>query len=148
MRYLYTLYLINTILDINLSSLSIVEIGGGYGGMYITIIINQPTPNYKIYDLPEVQMLQKKYISQYQYLPVFVDGMREADKHDLLISLCAWGELDKEAKEEYAEKVISKAKHFFICSNYNIEEDKLILGKYFDNINYYEDELVKNVLWA
>lgn len=151
-RYLYTIFLINKIFKIEVySNRSIVEIGGGYGGMRMAcdLIHEYNILSYKIYDLPEVKQLQKRYLRQYSLEEdtEFANGIEESEPHDLLISWCAWSELDKATKEEYAEKVISKAKHFFICSNYNLPEDKEILSKYFSDINEYSDELVMGVLW-
>lgn len=145
-RYIYTSYLINKLIGFS-ECLKLIEIGAGYGGQCEILMSFGLVDDYTIYDLPEVQQLQQRYLGQQAINPVFINHISEAPQHDLCLSWCAWAELDRPTKELYAEKVISKAKHFFICSNYNSIEDKEILSKYFTDINEYSDELVMGVLW-
>lgn len=168
-RYMYTLSLMENLIGFHDS---IIEIGGGYGGMYEVIkdewfkdkyeiaeyddtdenksedeLLLWP---YTIYDLPEVVSLQKRYLT-YRKIPhpSFRTNLKcQAPPADLCLSWCAWSELSYDLRVEYAEKVISKCDHFFICSNYNKQEDLEILSKYFTGIKEYNDELVQNVIYA
>lgn len=127
---------------------SIVEIGGGYGGLiYAFDRYLHRERYYTIYDLPEVQKLQARYLKDFGIKPIFPDGIPEAPEHDLLISWCAWSELDLTTRKEYFEKVISKAKRFIICSNYNFYEDMGIITSYGILPKVYSDELYSNIIY-
>src|SRR5712692_3760421 len=62
-RYFYTYWLIEQLIG-PLDKKDIVEIGGGYGGQCKAIYIACEPNSYLIYDLPEVQMLQDKYLTE------------------------------------------------------------------------------------
>jgi len=150
-RYLYTLHLADKLhIPISSAQGTIVEIGAGYGG-FREIIHKCYGSNYPyiIYDLPEVQMLQKRYLGQWGIEAVYMNGIEPLTQEvDTCISWCGWSELHKEAKQEYIDKVICKAKHIFICSNYNMEEDKTLLKPYFPNLKEYSDDLVAGLLYC
>lgn len=147
-RYIYTFRLMKRLFrPWSFSGKNIVEIGAGYGGQCRIIVEFAPPRQYAIFDLPEVKELQTKYLLKHNIGGYFPD-IKDFDWANLCISWCAWSELSRELREEYAEKVISKCDHFFICSNYNKEEDKEILSKYFPNIKEYSDDLVENVIYA
>lgn len=155
-RYVYTLMLIEQLIGV---TSSIIEIGGGYGGMCEVISCeaglddcaeDETNDQYTIYDLPEVIGLQKRYLADREIaMPNFMTSLKDpAPPADLCLSWCAWSELDKPLRVEYAFKVISQCKHFFICSNYNKAEDMEILQKYWPiKIKEYDDELVTNVIY-
>lgn len=145
-RYWYTVDLIERLIGIMRGV--VVEIGGGYGGMCRVISERWELDDYIIYDLPEVTLLQKRYLKQYgvDFSPAQVSDQTYGVR--LCISWCAWSELSYDLRVEYAEKVISRCDHFFICSNYNKKEDLEILSKYFTGIKEYSDELVQNVIYV
>lgn len=148
-RYAYTLHLIETMVPSIYDLQKIVEIGGGYGGMCRVIRENGGLHQYTIFDLPEVVELQQRYLAQYEIFPTLLtDIPSHYSGADLCISWCAWSELSYDLRVEYSEKVISKCQHFFICSNYNKEEDREILARFFPDIKEYSDELVQSVLYA
>lgn len=127
---------------------SIIEIGGGYGGLiYAFDRYLGRERQYAIYDLPQVQKLQARYLKDFGITPIFPEGIPEAPKHDLLISWCAWSELDLSTRKEYVEKVISKADRFIICSNYNFYEDMGILASFGIQPKVYSDELYSNIIY-
>lgn len=160
-RYWYIWHLIETNLPgwndwIEYNRSHIIEIGGGYGGQ-AEVISRITNGHYTIIDLPEVVELQKKYLLSRSIADVkfSIDTQTilypdQSTKRypNLCISWCAWSELSRELREEYAEKVISKCDHLFICSNYNKQEDLEILSKYFTGIKEYSDELVQNVIYV
>lgn len=147
-RYKYTLHLIETLLSPKiLWESSIIEIGGGYGGQCKVIDEGYPYARFTIFDLPEVAELQKRFLDPEGVSFEHYDRPVVIEPATICISWCAWSELSRELREEYAEKVISKCDHFFICSNYNKQEDLEILSKYFTGIKEYSDELVQNVIY-
>lgn len=145
-RYWYTAGLIKDLIGY---PNSIIEIGGGYGGMCEIVSSEFELNEYIIYDLPEVIELQKRYLkSRHIDLPEFKTDISEFSYcANLCLSWCAWSELSLSMRKEYAFRVISQCKHFFICSNYNKAEDLEILSKYFTGIKEYDDELVTNVIY-
>lgn len=145
-RYWYTANLIELLIGIMRGV--VVEIGGGYGGMCRVITERWELDDYIIYDLPEVLELQQRYLIEHGCSASYCERGGQFDEARLCISWCAWSELSRELREEYAEKVISKCDHFFICSNYNKQEDLEILSKYFTGIKEYDDELVQNVIYV
>lgn len=148
-RYWYTVELIERLIGRFNRDASIVEIGGGYGGMCRILKDKWVTKRYTIFDLSEVCGLQSKYLSQYDESAIWYFAPWAMDKWgNLCISWCAWSELSYDLRVEYTEKVISKCDHFFICSNYNKAEDLEILSKHFTGIKEYNDELVQNVIYA
>lgn len=146
-RYYYTTILIYKLLT-RIPSSNIIEIGGGYGGQCRIIEgLAYGFKSYTIYDLPQVQKLQARYLKDFNIQPIFPAGIPEAPKHDLLISWCAWSELDFKTRTEYVEKVISKADRFIICSNYNFYEDMGILASFGILPKVYSDELYSNIIY-
>lgn len=145
-RYWYTADLIERLIGVMRGL--VVEIGGGYDGMCRVISERWELDDYSIYDLPEVMELQRRYLKEYGCNASFCEPAQPFYGARLCLSWCAWSELSYDLRVEYAEKVISKCDHFFICSNYNKAEDLEILSKYFTGIKEYNDELVQNVIYA
>lgn len=142
LSYLYKLYG-------NLNNKKIVEIGGGYGGQY-KIIRDAFTPKeYIIYDLDEALELQTKFILHfYNTVPTIARAsiIPVLDQADLVISWCGWSELDLFTRVKYKDRVIRKADHFFICSNYNFDEDyELLQG--IGPVKVYKDEFNTNIIY-
>lgn len=146
-RYIYTKILAEKLFGESIMGVNVVEIGGGYGGQCAIIHDDRWLKSYTIYDLPQVQKLQARYLKDFNIRPIFPEGMPEAPKHDLLISWCAWSELDLKTRIEYAEKVISKSDRFIICSNYNFYEDMGILASFGILPKVYSDDLYSNILY-
>jgi len=126
--------------------MKIVEIGGGYGGLCKIIHDLVGFKEYVMYDLPEVQQLQDRFLRHFGIKVTYAAGMEELKSADLVISWCAWSELDFETRKEYVEKVISKSKKVFICANYNVNEDLALLQPS-GEIETYGDELCHNILY-
>lgn len=146
-RYKYTKILAEKLFGSPMMGVNIVEIGGGYGGQCATIHDDRWIKSYTIYDLPQVQKLQARYLKDFNIQPIFPDGIPEAPKHDILISWCAWSELDFKTRIQYVEKVISKADRFIISSNYNFYEDMGILASFGILPKVYSDELYSNIIY-
>jgi hypothetical protein len=152
-RYQYIKHLINKLIENNCETFC--EIGPGYGGLIEALHDQSECQTFHMFDLPEPQALQEKYLSKVHGAESLWPYLRWHDlktpdfvRADLCISWCAWSELSKPLREEYAEKVISKCDHFFICSNYNKQEDMEILSKYFTGIKEYSDDIFQNIIYC
>lgn len=130
-----TIRYIKTVIDLfrnfgPLNGAVIAEIGAGYGGLCkIFHHVFKPS-DYFIFDLPEAQALQNKFLSKFGVIPV----NNEYPEHiDLLIAMYSWSELSDELQVEYLERVIMKAKNCYIMLNYDIEKSYQLLKDAFPN---------------
>lgn len=143
-RYNYTAHLIDRLCGVPKGEL-VVEIGGGYGGLAKVLLGDDSQYfEYVMYDQAEVQELQKRYLNdaRVHYPPSMRDW-----KSGLCIAWCSWSELSRETREEYLETVISKSAHIFFCVNWDYEENKAMLMKYFPDLKEYSDEVFNNVIY-
>lgn len=143
-----TLRYIKIVQDLNnlfgdLSKLSIVEIGGGYGGQCKIIHDLFKPLHYTIFDLSEPSMLTDKYLKMHQIQNYTLLNSIEVVESDLLISNYAFTECFRDIQTEYLEKVITRAKHGYMILNkidpslnpYSYEELKeKVKGKLLDEI--------------
>lgn len=125
---------------------SIVEIGGGYGGLCKTISNFIDFENYLLIDIEEVNMLSRKYLSYFN-IPSYSYRSEEItvdENFDLLISNYAFSECNRETQLEYIEKFIKRSNKFymmytdFVPENIHYQEFVEIVSEYFD-IEYYAD---------
>lgn len=128
LRYIYHAHLILSHFKTFNIPINIVEIGGGYGGLYLAIcffakkydIIIQ---SYTIIDLPVVSKFQELYLSNFSLeIPVeFVDSTTYGStlsKPDLfLISNYCFSEIAMEHQKKYIDKLFSKISHGFLAWN-------------------------------
>ena len=96
---------------------SIVEIGGGVGQFYATLHALGYTGEYYIYDLPEVQAFQRRYLQEVEWqtdlhLPQTLHASRE-----FCVSFYALGEFDDETKAWYVQHVVRECLHGFVIWN-------------------------------
>ena len=112
---------------------NIVEIGGGYGGLCKTMQVLFDFDNYILIDLPEVNMLSKKYLSNFEILLNKVDQyspdqISSIENTDLVISNYAFSECDMKLQKFYYDKIIANAKCFYMVYNniapYNMNSNK------------------------
>jgi hypothetical protein len=116
-----------------LDGMRIAEIGGGYGGLCKIIHDVFKPSKYIIYDLPEVQKLQSKFLEKFAVKQVFYDSELIAPPIDLLIAMYSWSELSHDLQKEYLTNVISKAKNCYIMLNYDMEYSYQLLKDAFPN---------------
>lgn len=95
----------------DLTGLSICEIGGGYGGQALTILDKFSPKSYDIIDLPEVNILQKKVLSD---TICKIGSTIPKKSYDLVISNYALSEIPDNKK--YID-LCRKAKHGYITCN-------------------------------
>jgi hypothetical protein len=128
LRYLYQAYLIIKHFQKFKMTINIVEIGGGYGGLFLAIDflarkykIN--IDSYTIIDIPTIAKFQKLYVSKVEHkipfdtLPATNFG-KELDKPNLfLVSCYSFAEIPREYQAKYIEVLFPKLKHGFITWN-------------------------------
>jgi hypothetical protein len=141
-------------------SISVVELGGGYGGL--CLIFNHlykeyyskefKLENYSIIDLPNPCILQRKYLEYHKiscksYDAFNYDSFLQENKHKetFLISNYCFSELGKENQQSYIKNLFPIIQHGFITWNciepYNFgkqiikqQREEPLTG---DNKNYY-----------
>jgi putative sugar O-methyltransferase len=132
-------------------NLSIVEIGGGYGGQCLVAKHFSGFLDWTIYDLPEVNLLQNKYLNSnkvdnfYLYhTPTNDSNISHNKKYDLLISNYAFSELNRDVQEEYLFKVIKNCKNGYMIMNFGWNLPNLLtvedLKKQIPNLLIVEEE--------
>ena len=72
---------------------------------------------YKIYDLPEVQEFQRKYLNRVTELTGLDTKLDDFCGHEYCVSLYALGEFDDELKEHYIKNVVKNCQHGLIVWN-------------------------------
>lgn len=132
-RYVHLFHLMQKLLPVDAFD-RITEIGGGYAGQCKIIYdVHQPR-SYKMIDLPEVMCLQDKFLYQFNI------KRTPSPYIGTVIAWCSWSELTKELRQKYMDEVIKFSSNFFICSNYNGEEDLEILKDAFPDTKVYNDD--------
>lgn len=97
----------------DLSGLRVIEIGGGFGGQAAVSTTLNSGIGWTIFDLPEVLVLQQKYVSRANPNAniAFCSGLDIVETHgDLLSSNYALSEISRDLQLEYINKVILKCK--------------------------------------
>lgn len=103
----------------SLDGMSVVEIGVGYGGQSKIIMDYFKIKEYNLIDLPEVNLLTKKYLSKFTYDNyTFLDFEKLPNKkYDLVISNYSITECSKHIQDLYIEKVLKVSKMGYITGN-------------------------------
>ena len=126
---------------------SIVEIGGGYGGLCKVMSSFVKFDQYLLLDLEECNLLSRKYLSHFD-LPTLsyrAEEIQDIDKNfDLLISNYALSECDRETQMMYIEKFVKKSNNFYIMhNNFHADNGNMSYNEFIDimadthNIEYY-----------
>ena len=99
---------------------SIVEIGGGYGGLCKVLSSFVDFEQYLLLDLEECNMLSRKYLSHFD-LPTMSYQAEEIveleDRFDLLISNYALSECNRETQMMYIERFVKNSDKFYLMHN-------------------------------
>jgi hypothetical protein len=129
LRYIFhSLLILHYIRDLQLKEVSIVEVGCGYGGLFLAIQhfakkVGITLKQYRLIDLPEVVSLQKTYLSKHtsQTPTAFYDATRygsEIQETDLFfISNYCFSEISDANRRGYIEHLLPKCSHGFIAWN-------------------------------
>jgi len=122
-RYLsHSVDILNLLKKNNVSIVSMIEIGAGYGGLALIINYlsrkqkyNVKIKKYYIYDLPSVQNLQKYYLKRHNFLDGFIEwkdssqfgsDLKENIDDIFLISNYALSEMNLEYRKKYMENLL------------------------------------------
>jgi len=128
LRYLYQAYLIIKHFQKFGKKINIVEIGGGYGGLFLAIDFlarkyKIDIDSYTIIDIPIIAKFQKLYVSKVEHKIPFdtlpsINFGKEIDKPNLfLVSCYSFAEIPRELQTKYIEILFPKLKHGFITWN-------------------------------
>jgi hypothetical protein len=96
----------------SIAQMSIVEIGGGFGGQAAVLRKLSGFKSYTIYDLPEVHALQSKFLkaTNSESDIFYADGrLAPSGKFDLVISNYAISELRRELQVTYFENIVKSS---------------------------------------
>lgn len=103
-----------------IAEMKIAEIGGGFGGQAAVLQKLSGFKSYTIYDLPEVLLLQSKFLKTNDMGSdiFYVDGrLPPAGKFDLVISNYAISELRRELQQIYFEHVVKSSTYGYLTWN-------------------------------
>lgn len=111
-----------------LDGLTIVEVGGGYGGLAAVIVQLFEPAAYAIYDAAEVSMLQAGYLAALGIFDVATISEMPAEpvKYDLFVSDFALCELSAEVRQEYGDKLMRLARCGAVGWNENAGASALV----------------------
>lgn len=134
-RYIsHAVDIINHISAKNLDNITIVEVGGGYGGLALVLLKLAEMKNiniqkYIIYDLPFVKQLQQYYLNSHDITKVewkdsSTFGEDLEDGNNFLISCYCISEIEKQYRQQYLKKLLPKCKGAFFAWN-NTDKDDL-----------------------
>lgn len=135
----------------SLDDFKIIEIGGGYGGQCKIIQDYCKIFSYDIIDLPEVGLLQKKYLTELgccRDVEIFSDIGLAAINYDLVISNYALTEVLDPLQTEYVIEILLKSKHGYITCNGPINKIMYLQNKFpnLTRINDIEGESENNYI--
>ena len=122
-RYIYHALIIQTYIykKYEDTSIDIVEIGGGYGGLaYWLNVLNKNINKYSICDLDVITHFQKKCLDYYEVKCDFITNpysFLKSDKPLFCISNYGFSEFNNYFQEIYTEYITSKAESGFMIWN-------------------------------
>jgi len=107
----------------SLDDFRIVEIGCGYGGQCKIINDYFKPKEYLLFDLPESNMLIKKYVEKQGLSNTKILSLEEfnpepTESFDLIISNYALSEIRTDIQMEYFNKIISRSKRGYLTLNF------------------------------
>jgi len=119
-RYVNSLWEIKLLLD-GYEPKRILEIGGGYGGLCKIISTEYDFDKYTLIDLPDVEKLTDKYLSNFSELDGKIDH-EVSGEYELFIADSSLAECDFETQLEYG-RWASRCKYVYIVYNtFHIKE--------------------------
>lgn len=97
----------------------IVEIGAGFGGQCFVLSRLLSFSKYSVYDLPEVNLLIKKVLTQLEVPNICYPSLKNKMpiEADLVISNYAFSELSRDLQMEYFEKVVKNCTSGYMIFN-------------------------------
>jgi len=126
-RYILHAFLILSFMsECMLTTVDVIEIGGGYGGLCFFIhklagIFNITIKTYTMFDLPMPLLLQKKYLQKLNINnvnAVHLDNIQQLNKNSFLISNYAFSEISMDLQQKYTTQVLNPyTSHGFLTWN-------------------------------
>ncbi len=113
------LYVISELIDLRLSApLSVIEVGGGYGGLAATAFKFLDIEDYTIIDFHETCMLQNRFLNECDVKNVTTLRSETFechlnDRYDLFISNYAFDEFSNETQDRYM-RVVNRCSHGYV----------------------------------
>lgn len=106
-----------------LDRMRITEIGPGYGGLCKIIHDIYEPSVYCLYDQPEPQRLQLRFLKEFGISAMKMPPVSESEgmDFDLCIAMYSWSELTHEHQIEYMNKVMKRSKNLYIMLNYDMD---------------------------
>jgi putative sugar O-methyltransferase len=129
LRYIFHAHLILTHMkNINESHANIIELGGGYGGLCLSVYhfaskYGVSINSYTICDLPSIIRLQKIYINtinparNVEFVDATTFGMNIEYRNMFLISNYCFSEISRENQNSYIKWLFPKISHGFMAWN-------------------------------
>jgi len=105
----------------DLRFMSIVEIGGGYGGQCKVIHDFVKPKSYTLIDFPEALMLSKKYLEHFGIDAIYKNpdkGFSKKITYGLCISNYAYSEMEVERQMFYDDAIVSNSKRGYMLCNF------------------------------
>lgn len=112
----------------DLNNFNLVEIGGGYGGLVRILASIFNFKSIKMFDLPEVLLLQKRYLDIFNInveTYTYEDDFQIFD-NTIVVSNYAWCECDKKTRGIYMDKIIKRSKYVYMVV-YGIDVDNELM---------------------
>ncbi len=104
----------------DLTGLRVIEIGGGFGGQAAVSTTINTKLKWTIFDLPEVTILQQKYLAKVNpdVNVIFSSGLEIKETYgDILLSNYALSEISRELQLEYLNKVVLNCERGYMAWN-------------------------------
>jgi len=128
-RYIYQAFLIVSYFKTFNQSVNIVELGGGYGGLFLAVEFfskkyNLTIDSYTIIDLPVIVRFQEKYVNNFSttITPKFLESYSYGSDFEkdgaFLISNYCFSEIERRHQEQYIKSLFPKISHGFITWNH------------------------------
>ena len=129
LRYILHSYLIiKHLLSLNLPSIDIVEVGGGYGGLCLAIHhfskkYNIKINSYTIIDLPSISKLQGIYLNtvdpslKVDFVDATTFGEGITKQNNFLVSNYCFSEISGDFQKKYINTLFPKVSHGFMAWN-------------------------------
>lgn len=105
----------------DLTGMSIVELGVGYGGQCRLISEFWPVSSYALIDLDPVLELADRYLNAVGVEPrpdLLRQGVIRPTRYDLVISNYAFTELNRRVQDRYASEIVTHADRGYITCNF------------------------------
>jgi hypothetical protein len=128
LRYLYHAHLLLSHFKTFSNTISIVEVGGGYGGLcaavsWVAPLYSMTITSYSIIDLPTILELQKRYLNPWtlrfpvSFHSAFEYGASIEGGNHFLVSNYCFSELSNQNQKRYICELFPKIVHGFIAWN-------------------------------